>query len=67
MHPYVLGLYCNVPRMNEYIQEHYLWSLTRCVVRVSPQHDLSDLMQSSVSLLEIPLSLLACLVWQVLL
>ena len=30
--PYVLGLYWYVLRMNEYIQEYYLWSLTRCVI-----------------------------------
>jgi hypothetical protein len=43
MYPYVLGLYWYVPRMNEYIQEYYLWSLTRCVIWVSPQHNLLDL------------------------
>ena len=64
---YVLGLYWYVPMMNEYIQEHYLWSLTRCVIWVSPRHDLTDLVQNAVSLLKIPLSLFACLVWQVLL
>ena len=56
---YVIGLYWYVPRLNEFIQQHYLWSLTRGVIWVSPQHDLTDLVQNAVSLLKIPLSLFA--------
>ena len=32
MYLYVLSLYWYVPRMNEYIQQHYLWSLTTGVI-----------------------------------
>ena len=39
MYLYVLSLHWYVPSMNEYIHEHYLWSLTRGVIWVSPQHN----------------------------
>jgi O-antigen ligase len=53
---------------NTYITHYaitYLWCLARSVVRVAPQHDLTDLMQNAVSFLEIPLALFTCLVREV--
>jgi hypothetical protein len=45
----------------------YLWSLTRGVIRITPQDDLRllDLLQNAVCLLKFPLPLFACLVRQV--
>jgi hypothetical protein len=43
----------------------YLRSLTRGVIRITPQDDLPDLVQNAVCLLKNPLPLFACLVRQV--
>jgi hypothetical protein len=43
----------------------YLWCLAQSVVRVAPQHDLTDLMDNAVSFLEIPLALFTCPVREV--
>jgi hypothetical protein len=53
-----------------YIPVHtptYLGCLARCVIRIAPQHNFSDLVQNAVRLFEIPLALFACLVRQLLL
>jgi hypothetical protein len=43
----------------------YLRSLTRGVIRIAPQDDLSDLVQNAVRLLKIPLLLFPSLIRQV--